>query len=170
MTIRTSIRAGVIGAIVMTLIMRLARVSEALPANLEMMLGTMIGLPVGALAWTVGLVIHLGAGAVFGLIYAWCFEHFAHRAGWGTGLGIGAFHTIISGFFLAAIPPLHPLIPEQMPAPGVFMANLGALGVMAFALLHLIFGAILGSSYGPVAHRRPAASELPAHGQPHHSH
>jgi hypothetical protein len=170
MKTKTAIQAGVVGALVMTLIMWFARITEMLPANLEMMLGTMIGLPPGAVAWTVGLIIHLVAGAVFGLAYAWCFEHLTHRAGWLTGLGIGAAHTVASGLFLSAIPPLHPLIPEQMPAPGPFMAELGAIGVMAFALLHLIFGAIVGGAYGSVVHRRPETSELHAPGQPHRSH
>lgn len=164
---KTAIQAGIVGALVMSFIMWLARITGTLPANLEMMLGTMIGLSPGAFAWIVGFVIHVVAGAVFGLIYAWCFERLLHQAGWLTGLGIGVVHTIVSGLFLAAIPALHPLIPQQMPAPGAFMAGLGALGVAAFAVLHLLFGAIVGGAYG-TASQSPEGSTI-HEGHPHPS-
>ena len=41
----------------------------------------------------------------------------------------------------------------MMPAPGAFMANLGMMGVGAFFMLHLIYGAIVGAMYGPVVHQ-----------------
>jgi hypothetical protein len=161
-----AIITGILGAAVMTLIMWIARLM-GLPANLEMMLGTFTGSQPSDGAWVLGLLIHLTAGGVFALVYAACFEFLTHRAGIGVGIGIGAIHTIVSGLFLGAIPALHPLIPEQLPAPGLFMAGLGAIGVAAFTLLHLIFGAIVGGSYGQVRHPRAIH---PVHHEPKHAH
>jgi hypothetical protein len=144
--------AGVIGAIVMTIITIMAR-AMGMPANLEMMLGTMLGSPPSAMAWVMGLIIHLVAGGVFALIYAAGFEYWIHHASWLVGLGFGVIHTLFSGLVvLGMLPAIHPLVPEMMPAPGVFMVNLGTKGVVAFAVLHLIYGAIVGAMYGPVLH------------------
>jgi hypothetical protein len=129
--------AGVLGAVVMTALMAMAR-AMGMPVNLEMVLGTMIG----------------GAPSLFALIYAVGFEYWTHRADWLVGLGFGVIHTLFSSVLLAMIPAMHPLVPEQMPAPGPFMSNLGMMGVLAFFMLHLIYGAIVGAMYGPVIHSR----------------
>jgi hypothetical protein len=99
-----------------------------------------------------GLIIHLVAGGIFALIYTAGFEYLTHRADWLVGLGFGVIHTLFSGLLLAMMPAMHPLVPEMLPAPGAFMANLGMMGVAAFFMLHLIYGAIVGTIYGPVVH------------------
>ncbi|MGH7957648.1 MAG: hypothetical protein ACREH8_11660, partial [Opitutaceae bacterium] len=143
-----AIGAGIVGALVLTMIGWIARTFMGMPVNLEMMLGTMLGLAPGAGTWIVGLCIHLTAGVVFALIYAWCFEHFSHRAGVWTGVGYGVVHAIFSGMLMAMVPMMHPIVPEQMPAPGAFMSGLGAIGVIAFVMEHLIYGGIVGGMYG----------------------
>jgi len=50
------------------------------------------------------------------------------------------------------MPAVHPLIPEIMPAPGAFTANLGTMGIAAFVILHPLYGAIVGAMYGPAVH------------------
>lgn len=148
MKITRAITAGILGALVMTFIMWIAREVIGMQVNLEMMLGTMFGLEKSFATWLIGLTIHLMVGAMFGLIYAWCFENLIHKANWLYGIGIGAVHTVFSGVMLGAVPFMHPLIPEQMSAPGMFMANLGAIGIVAFTMLHVIFGGIVGGMYG----------------------
>jgi hypothetical protein len=157
MNYRKALVAGVIGAAVMSIIMAMARMM-GMPANLEMMLGTMTGGPPSAIRWIMGWIIHLIAGGIFALIYAVGFEYWTHRAGWLVGLGFGIIHTLFSGLLLAMMPIMHPLVPEMMPAPGAFMANLGMMGVGAFFMLHLIYGAIVGAMYGPVVHQPLGAS------------
>ncbi|HEX9870940.1 MAG TPA: DUF6789 family protein [Candidatus Tectomicrobia bacterium] len=152
MNYRKALIAGVIGAAVMSIIMAMAR-AMGMPVNLEMMLGTMMGGPPSAMTWLMGLIIHLIAGGVFALIYAAGFEYLTRRADWRVGLGFGVIHTLFSGLLLAMMPGMHPLVPEMMPAPGAFMANLGMMGVAAFFMLHLIYGAIVGAMYGPVVHQ-----------------
>lgn len=153
-----AIGAGIVGALVLTLIGWMARTFMGMPVNLEMMLGTMLGLAAGAGAWIVGLLIHLMAGVIFALIYAWCFEHLSHRAGLWPGVGFGFVHALFSGLLMAAMPMMHPMVPEQMPAPGAFMSGLGGMGVMAFFLEHLIYGGIVGGMYGAVVHPRPQSA------------
>jgi hypothetical protein len=144
--------AGVLGAVVMTVIMAMAR-AMGMPVNLEMILGTMMGGPPSAAKWVMGFIMHLMAGGIFGLIYAVGFEYLTHRADWLVGMGFGFIHSLFAGLFMAIMPAMHPLIPEQMPAPGAFMSNLGMMGVIAEIMLHLIYGAIVGAMYGPVLHR-----------------
>lgn len=147
--------AGLVGALVLTLFGWVARTFMELPVNLELMLGTMLGLAPGAGAWFLGLCLHLAAGAGFALAYAWCFENLTHQAGVKPGLLFGFAHAISAGLILAAIPMLHPMVPEEMAAPGAFMSGLGALGVFLLFAEHLVFGAIVGGMYGTAIHAGP---------------
>jgi hypothetical protein len=52
------------------------------------------------------------------------------------------------------LPNIHPMIPEQMPAPGAFLVNMGAPNVALFVVEHLLFGMIVGAIYGTVLHPR----------------
>ncbi len=135
--------AGVVGAIVMSIIMAMAR-AMGMQAQLEMLLGTMI-MPPGQGAFWLGMMMHLMMGGIFGLVYAWGFTAI-HRTGWTTGLAFGAVHSIAAGVFMGIIPMMHPRIPP-MQAPGFFMANLGMMGVVAEVMLHLIYGAVVGAIY-----------------------
>ena len=150
-----AIIAGLVGGIAMTVLGWLVRL-VGLDMNAEMMLGTMVSSP-GATAWAIGFVMHLMLSALIALAYAWGFERI-HRAGAGAGLGFAVIHIAIAGLVMAMIPAMHPMIPEQMPAPGAFMANMGATFVALFVLEHLLYGAIVGATYGPVLHGRPLHS------------
>lgn len=58
--------------------------------------------------------------------------------------------------------PSHPVMPEILPAPGPFGADLGALNVISFIVLHLIFGLVIGVIYTPVhLPAAPTGSEQP---------
>ncbi len=141
--------AGIAGGAVMSVLLAMAR-AMGMPARLEMMMGTMFMEP-GTAAYIVGLVMHLMISGLIALIYAWGFENVTHRAGAGMGMAFSIIHIIIGGIFMAMMPMMHPRIPP-MDAPGAFMSNLGAVGVIAFIVLHLIYGAIVGAIYAPVLH------------------
>lgn len=143
--------AGVIGGAVMSVGLAMGR-AMGMPANLEMMQGTMF-LPPGTTAFVVGLMMHLMISGLIALIYAWGFENVTHRAGWLVGVGFALIHTLIAGMVMGMMPMMHPMMPEQMPSPGYFMSNLGAMGVVAEVMLHLIYGAIVGGMYGAVETR-----------------
>lgn len=141
--------AGVVGGAVMSAIMFLARMM-GMDVMLEQNLGTMFLEP-GTAAWIVGFVMHLLISGMIALAYAWAFENVLNRSGWQAGVMVSVVHILVAGLFMGAVmPAMHPLVPEQMAGPGWFMANLGLMGVIAFVMLHLIFGAIVGSMYGPV--------------------
>jgi hypothetical protein len=150
MKIGKAITLGVIGAAAMTTITWIARHLLNVPVNLEMLLGTWIGMEPGLIPWMMGFMVHLSIGAIFGIFYAWSFEYLSHQADWFTGLELGAVHTLFSGLLLGIVPAMHPMIPAELAAPGIFFSGLGLMGVIAFCLLHLMFGAILGSLYGSV--------------------
>lgn len=145
--------AGVVGGAVMSILMAIARNFMGMPANLEMMEGTMLGLQPSMTTWIIGLMMHLVISGLIGIIYAVGFEYVAHRAGWLTGVGFSIVHILIGGVAMGMVPLIHPFIPEMMPAPGAFLSNLGATGVIAFIMLHMIYGAIVGAMYPPVHSR-----------------
>jgi hypothetical protein len=146
--------AGVLAAAVMSLVAFVVR-ALGFPFGFEMLLGSWVMGFVGYVPWLAGLGIHLLAGAFFGLIYALIFR-WLRIAGARAGILISIIHFMIAGFLLAAIPPLHPLVPEQLPAPGIYMSGYGPLGVALFVLVHLAYGAVMGGIY-----RRSTYARIP---------
>jgi hypothetical protein len=137
--------AGVAGAAVVTLIELLAR-GAGIPANLEMLLGTMSGGTPGALRWLAGLVLHLTGGGLLGIGYAVVFEYW-RRAGWLPGLALGVPQALVFGAALGLLPRIHPLVPDVLAAPGRFMAAFGVPGVVLHLTINLGFGALIGVMY-----------------------
>jgi hypothetical protein len=154
--------AGVIGGVATTLLVTLAR-TFGLPLNLEEMLGSMFTGELGASAHYLGLLVHLLISGLIGVLYGLGFEFITKRADWRTGVVFSLLHTVIAGLFLTALPSIHPLIPEELPAPGLMMANLGAMGVILFIKMHVIYGAIVGAICGPSPDEEPTEEleELP---------
>lgn len=148
----TAFIAGMIGGAAMSALMWMGRELMGMQANLSMMLGTMFVQPPGAAAWITGFIMHLIISGLIALIYAWGFEHVTHRAGVGVGVGFSLIHSVIGGAMMALMPMIHPLIPGQMPAPGAFLMNYGALHVVALFVMHAVYGAIVGAIYAPVLH------------------
>ncbi len=149
--------AGIIGGVAMTLLAWLAR-QMGIGMDAEMMLGTMVSSP-GNAAWLIGFAMHMMLSVAIAFIYAWGFERVTHRAGAVVGLGFAVIHVFLAGMVMGMIPAMHPMIPEQMPAPGAFMANMGTTFVALFVIEHLMFGTIVGAMYGPVVSARPLRTE-----------
>ena len=95
-----------------------------MPAKLEMMLGTMMGMAPGIITWIIGFMMHLIISGLIALLYALGFEYIAHRSGWAVGAAFSIIHILIAGPFIGMMPAMHPMVPEQMPAPGAFMSNI----------------------------------------------
>ena len=152
----TAFLAGVVGGAVMSALMWMGRILMDMPANLEMMLGTMVMEP-GPTAWIIGLVMHLMISGLIAIIYAWGFERVTHRAGWLVGAGFGLLHALIAGMVMGVMPAMHPRMPEPMMPPGAYMSSMGATGVAMEFVLHLIYGAVVGAIYAPVLHPRAHA-------------
>jgi hypothetical protein len=137
--------AGVLGAAVMSLI-AFAVTAFGFPFGFEMLLGSWATERVDTVSWLVGLAIHLAIGGAFGVLYAISFRWLRVEGG-PAGIVISTVHLMIAGFLFAAIPSLHPLVPELVPAPGLYMSEQGPLGVALFVVTHLLFGAVTGGSY-----------------------
>ena len=153
MKVSKAILAGIVGGIAMTILAWLGR-SAGVQLDGEMMLGTMLGSAPGTGTWLTGFVMHVMLSALIALVYAVGFEYVTHRAGAGLGLAFSLIHIVIAGLFMAMMPALHPMIPEQMPAPGPFLVNMGPAIVSLFIIEHLMYGAIVGGLYGAVVHPR----------------
>ncbi len=153
MKVGKALIAGIVGGVAMTLLAWLAR-QMGIGMDAEMMLGTMVSSP-GNAAWLIGFAMHMMLSVAIAFIYAWGFERVTHRAGVVVGLGFAVIHVILAGMVMGIIPAMHPMIPEQMPAPGAFMANMGTTFVALFVIEHLMYGAIVGAMYGPVVSARP---------------
>jgi hypothetical protein len=154
--------SGVIAGAVMTILMAFARAS-GMPVNMSLMLGTLTGLAPSPGAWLIGFAMHLAISGLIAFSYAWGFETVSHRANAGIGTLFAAMHVVLAGFFLGVIPAIHPFMPTQINPPGIFLANLGVAGIVAFVALHLLYGVIVGGMYGPIrhAHRAAARGERP---------
>lgn len=147
--------AGVVGGAAMSALMWMGRMLMGMPANLEMMLGTMVADP-GPTAWMIGLAMHLMISGGIALIYAWAFEHVTHRAGWLVGAGFALVHATIGGVMMGLMPAMHPRMPDPVMAPGAFMSSMGTTGILMEYVLHIVYGAIVGAMYGAVLHPRHA--------------
>lgn len=153
MKIGRAVVAGLAGAMAMTILAWIVRLT-GIEFNSEMMLGTMTNRPPDGVTWTIGLMMHLILSVVIALIYAWGFEHWTHRAGAKVGTGFALIHIVFAAMAMMMIPMIHPMIPEKMPAPGAFMMNMGGIFVALFFIEHLLYGSIVGATYGAVVHPR----------------
>lgn len=142
--------AGIAGAAAMAVVSLVARML-GMPIMLELLVGSLFTGDLSLGAWIAGFAMQLGIGAVFGMAYAFLFEHVFLRSGLTVGLLIGAVHAVVAGISLTFVPPTHPLVPDVLPAPGPFMIGLGVLGPVIFVGLHLMFGIIVGSVYAPAS-------------------
>lgn len=142
---------GVLGALMMVIIMWIARTIAGTTISMSMLLGTIL-IPPGSTAWTLGLFMHLVIGGMVGLIYGWVFEHACHKGGISTGITLGALHAIVAGLVLGVMPAIHPRIPDSVAAPGYFMSNMGVVGVVTLFVLHVVYGGVVGGMYGSVSH------------------
>lgn len=134
----------------MVLILAIAQALEA-STDLPMLIGTMPGNTPSGAAWLMGFIVLMIGGGIGGIAYGASFEALTHRADALTGALMAVIPMLVEGLWLGFMDKMHPLIPKMMASPGFFMSNHGAMGVVAFVVSHLAFGAIVGSLYGPIA-------------------
>ena len=138
--------AGILAGLVMTILMAAARASGLFAFNLERSFGELLLGTQGDAAFAVGLIIHLAASMIFALIYAEGFRR-AHVAGSLIGAGFGIVQWILVGLFVGLMPALRPMLAESLSTAGPFAMNLGTFGFCFLLLVHLLYGAIVGSAF-----------------------
>ncbi|CAN5147453.1 hypothetical protein BH24PSE2_BH24PSE2_06790 [soil metagenome] len=148
--------AGFIATIVLSLLMLMKSAMGMMPeVNVIQMLAKMgsmyAGLPLNPM---VGWVMHFVIGSIaWGAIFAWA-----------TSVLPGGF--VMKGIvFSVAAWVLMMIGPMPMAGAGLFGLNLGVAAPIATLVLHIIFGAVLGGTFGWLEARRKAgAPEGAAHG------
>lgn len=123
--------AGVVGALVMSLLMVLLR-AAGVPLHIELRLAAALGTRI----WLVGFVAHLVIGGLLGVVYALILEHVFETSGVGPGVMLGAVNTIFAGFAWA-----------MLSGPGPFWSAFGPAGIGALFLVHMAYGAVVGGLY-----------------------
>ncbi len=68
-----------------------------------------------------------------------------HMAWW--GILLGGIHGLLGGLVVGAFVDLHPGMPHDVPAPGVFYRHYGRRDVTTFITGHLGFGFLVGVGY-----------------------
>ena len=146
-----AILAGLIGGTVMAVIlyMGIIMLPRQMKMNLFMMLGSMM-LPVGAAAFVMGAMIHIGMSLVFGLIHGAVFavaDIDSAEAAW--GLLFGVVHWAVVGMALGMMSMIHTRMRSgEIDEPGFYALRYPPMTATGFLMLHLVFGAIVGALYG----------------------
>jgi hypothetical protein len=140
-------KAGMLGALAMTVLMVIARALDVTTLNIEMTLGTLLTRQIGAGSWVLGLVMHLLIGGLLAQLYAFGFEFLTESTSAWIGAGFSLIHVTIAGTLMILLGTLHPLMRNQgqLLAPGPFAINYGVLTAVAFIGLHLVYGAWVGT-------------------------
>jgi hypothetical protein len=145
---------GVLGAAAISIVSVPLR-ALGVPVRLEMLLGTLSGLMPGTNAFLLGLAMHLGLGAVFGVLYGALFELVWRHGGAFVGMLTTIPHSLFIGMLIGFSPEYHPLVPGALGEPGPYFAHDGGwVGAIAFFAVHLLYGAIVGGGYGHVVSER----------------
>jgi hypothetical protein len=103
-----------------------------------------------------GLLVHVGVGWLFSLIYVFIFQSLG-AAGWWRGAVIGIFHAFfVLVVVMGLMPGLHPRMASEqhgpeaqnmLEPPGFLALHYGVRTPVAVILSHVVFGAILGTFY-----------------------
>lgn len=149
MKVRKAFIAGIIAGAVMILIMAITRALGAC-ADMPMMVGTMPGNSPNGAAWLLGFTVMMIACGIAGIAYGATFEALTQKADVMTGILVAIVPMAVQGLMLGLVDRMHPLVPKIMQSPGFFMSSYGVMGVIGFVISHLVFGAIMGSLYGPL--------------------
>lgn len=145
--------SGMLGALVMMSLVDIFYMMGITPFSFEPYLGSlMLVRTYGTHVWTLGFFGTLAMGGVFGLLYAFFFEFVYRRSGARNGIKVGLYHTVIAAcaifpFFQAASRASDVAF---YPNFGFFGSGLGPATPIILLFAHVVFGATMGTFYGPV--------------------
>ncbi len=128
-------------------------------ADLCMLLGAVVTGDTGTTTWLVGGLGQLLVAVVAAIIYAIIFEWVTRRAGAVIGVLIAIPHVVVAGLAVGFLSGSRLLEAGILP-PGAFMEYRGAVVLVGFVLAHLVFGTLVGASYGRTRHVVPATMTI----------
>jgi hypothetical protein len=129
--------------------------------GLQQLAATVAAAPGSAAGSAFGYASQLVNGALFAEGYRLAFAALRITPSWQRGAVMGLGHGVLAGVVLAAVPPLHPRVPEQVPPPGAFMRHHGAGAAAMLVALHVLYGGLVGAA---IAGTRQHPSESPSRG------
>jgi len=134
--------AGLVGALLMNLFLRWVNDSFDEPVNMVRVLGSYVTKSQES-GLTVGTVLHLLFGGIFGILYAWFLTLIGAAvfpASLFAGLGMGFAHGLISSYMMMFI------MSENHPV-GKYRQATFSIGLL-YLMAHGIYGAVMGLSMG----------------------
>jgi hypothetical protein len=144
----TAAGAGVLGALVMTIMTDASRAMGLIDAHMSRYQGCIVtGRMDGPGPLLSGLALHLAIGAVLALGYAVLFELMG-AAGWGRGAMIGLGHWVLAGLAFPLLDQMNRCVADgRIRGFGIMGRNYGPMMVVGLMAGHVVFGAIVGALY-----------------------
>jgi hypothetical protein len=149
-----ALAGGLIGAIVLSVIIRTAAEAGITRMDLPFLLGTIVSED-RRRAKAIGFVFHLLFGLLFALIY-WAFFAIIGRSAWWMGALIGVLQTVFIATIVVneLLPVVHPRMATFDTAanqfaliepPGFLMLNYGRNTFLVTLVAHIAYGAIVAA-------------------------
>lgn len=140
--------AGVVGALVMTLMTDMSRAVGLIEANMSRYQGCMVTQRMdGGKALIAGLTFHLLTGAALAIGYALIFRVIG-EATWWIGALIGVVHWVAAGIGFPFLDRMNACVADgRMRGFGVMGRNYGPMMVLGLLMGHVVYGAIVGAIY-----------------------
>lgn len=156
---RKAVLSGILGAICMAAFVDVFYMLDLIPFTFEHYFGSLFGgtaLARGHRVWLLGAAIHLGFGAVFGIVYAFLLENALKRTSPRIGASLGVAHGLLAGVFLFPFFGLMRTYFERDPYAGFGFLGVGlGFGMLPLILAaHAIFGYVTTMSYGSIGNAR----------------
>ena len=156
MKLSRAVVGGLIGGVAVMAIVWLGGWASGNDGDLSALLGAVITHDDGLLAWTIGCVVQLVVAVVAAIVYAAIFEWVARRGGAIVGLVVAVGHVVVAGLAVGFLP-VDGIVAAGLQPPAAFMEYRGLWVLAGFVVAHLVFGVIVGATYGPTV-RRPSES------------
>lgn len=143
-----AIGAGVVGAIVMSIMTDVSRAMGLIEANMSRYQGCIItGRPDGTKPLLAGFASHLVMGGLLALGYAVVFRVLG-EATWLMGTAIGAVHFVAAGAAFPLMDRANPCVRDgRIRGFGPFGRNYGLMMIAGLFVGHVIYGAVVGAIY-----------------------
>jgi len=138
-----------VGATVAMMAVSRATASRVMP-ELQALAATAVAKRGSTAGEALGMAAQLVNGGLFACAYDAACDRVSVRPGLATGATLGLVHGALAGVALAAVPAVHPRVPEQRPAPGAFLHRLGRGSAVGLVALHVLYGALVGAALAAI--------------------